>query len=112
MTEKIEADMPTREDNRRTIIERKIPLWGIITTLAAMVVTSAGFCISFYISSIRMSDSLERLTIAVDKQVQNDIQRNITQIEQKAAIMDLQKSVAKNERDIEMLKTNQRWAPK
>lgn len=118
MTDKTDEgkDMPNRASDKPTdsILswDRRVPVWGIITVLTGMFLSSVGFCLSFYISSIRMSDSLERLTIAVDKQVQNDIQRNITQIEQRAAIVELQKSVAKNERDIEILRTNQRWTPK
>jgi hypothetical protein len=104
--------MRAGDSNASLSFDRRVPLWGIIVTLGGMFITCAGFCISFYISNIKMADSIDRLTTSVDKQVQNDIARNITQVRQESAIAENTKAISKLERDVELLKSNQRWAPK
>jgi hypothetical protein len=103
------SDMNAREsDNQPIRIGREIPLWGILTVIGSLFVMSY----SVYAGYGKAVEAIDRLSIAVDKLKDNQVENTIRYNTHSQILTSHTLEIQKLERDIEELKNRQRWAPK
>jgi len=89
-------------------LDRRIPVWGIIAFCLTILVSGIVGSYSFYASNLRMSDSVDKLTVAVQRLQDNQIASNIRDVQHDGQIATTMAAIAKLERDVEFLKNSQR----
>ena len=110
--------MDTQEDNKMHIrdtdinqkytLKREIPLWGILTIALSLL----GGSYSMYASYVKMAESVDRLSLTVDKLRDGQFQFTIQDNKHDSMLTTQSLQIQDIRRDIEDIKKLQKWTPR
>lgn len=103
-------DMHIRDTdtNQKYTLKREIPLWGIVTIALSLL----GGSYSMYASYVKMAESVDRLSITVDKLRDSQFQFTIKDNQHDSSIGNISLQMQDMRRDIEDIKKLQKWTPR
>lgn len=94
--------------NQKYTLKREIPLWGILTIALSLL----GGSYSMYASYVKMAESVDRLSITVDKLRDGQFQFTIQDNKHDSMLTTQSLQINDMRRDIEDMKKLQRWTPR